>query len=139
MKSFEYLFNFIKSLSKNEKRFFNLYTQLYNRENSKNYILLFYVLEKAKTYKEAVIKERITREIAGANLGSVKAHLKEQLFTCSRLYHRKNTDTLKHYEDLGMAQLLMSKGHNYYAQEILEKLEKDTLQTEKHLDRKSVV
>ena len=133
MKRFKHLFQFIQSLSKSEKRFFKLYTKLYNRQKNKNYILLFDILEKTKVYDDNLVKESITKEIPNANLGSVKAHLKEQLFTSLRLYHRNNTDELKHYDSLAMAQLLMTKGQYYYAQEILEKLEKDTLQTENHL------
>ena len=66
-------------------------------------------------------------------LDNATQYLKEQLFTCLRLYHRNNTDTVRHYESLSTAHILMTKGHYNYAQEILEKLEQDTLKNEKHL------
>ncbi len=69
------LFKLVKSLTKNEKRFFKLYSNLYNQGKNKNYLFLFELLDGMKTYNEEVFLDKIKSRIKYSNLSQVKTYL----------------------------------------------------------------
>lgn len=118
------LFDLVKSLTKNEKRFFKLYSNFYSQEKDKNYLILFDLLEGLKTYNEKVILAHNPKQISTKNLSQVKAYLKKHIFLSLKLFHRNNYKTVQHYDDLGLVSLLMERGELVEAEKLLNKMQK---------------
>ncbi len=72
------LFVLIKSLSKSEKRQFNLYVGRLGGNVDAKFFSLFKFLEKLKVYDEKVILE--SNIVTKQQLSNLKAHLYKQIF-----------------------------------------------------------
>jgi len=73
MKPSTELFDLVKSLTKSEKRFFKLSSSLQSGE--KNYLKIFYVIDRQKSYDEEAIKEQFKKETFIKHFPSEKNHL----------------------------------------------------------------
>ncbi len=128
------LFKLVKSLTKNEKRFFKLYSNLYNQEKDKNYLFLFELLDEMKKYNEEVFLDKIKSRIKYSNLSQVKTYLKHHIFLSLKLFHRKNSKVVQHYDDIGLANLLIERKEYEEAEKILNKMLKNQSK-EKNISR----
>lgn len=123
------LFDLIKNLTKNEKRFFKLYSNFYNQDKDKNYLILFDILEGLKSYDEKIILAHISKQIHSKNISQIKTYLKKHIFLSLKLFHRNNSNKIQHYDDLGLVNLLMERGELVEAEKLLKKmLKKSTAQ-----------
>lgn len=124
MEQSDKLFEFIKGLTKSEKRFFKLYSNLYKGGSAKAYVLLFEVLDKMKKYNEKMVHKEMEQHTELKNLQTTKTYLKKHLFESLKLYHRNNDDGLQFLGELGAVQLLIGKKYLTDAEKILNKLKK---------------
>lgn len=86
MKKSEELFILIKSLSKNEKRYFKLFCKQLSDKKS-NYLRLFQAIEKQKTYNEQAILKTFQGETFIKQLHVSKNYLRNLLLKSLRNYH----------------------------------------------------
>lgn len=103
------LFILIKTLTKAEKRNFQL---AFNKNNTKEdvlFIQLFNTLDKLKEYDEELILRKIPA-IKKQQLSNVKAHLYKQLLTSLRLLYKQKDPLIDLREQLDYARVLYSKG-----------------------------
>ncbi len=103
------LFILIKTLTKAEKRNFQL---AFNKNNTKEdvlFIQLFNTLDKMKDYDEEQILKKIPA-IKKQQLSNVKAHLYKQLLTSLRLLYKQKDPLIDLREQLDYARVLYNKG-----------------------------
>lgn len=108
MKPIDDVFQLTKSLTKNEKRFFKMYSQL--TEGNKNYIKLFDLLEKEKEYNEEVIKRKLKGAKFLTNLPYEKNYLYKQLLKALRIYHADSSVKSRARTLADYAEILTHKG-----------------------------
>ena len=113
------LFVLVKSLSKSEKRQFNLYVGRLGGNTDAKFFSLFKLLDKQKTYDENQIIESgiVTKQ----QLSNLKAHLYRQLLISLRLNPSHQNIRVQLREQLDFATVLYQKGLYKQSLKILEK------------------
>jgi len=120
------LFTLIKSLTKAEKRNFKLYTNRFNKKDSK-FIQLFNVLDKLTEYDEDQTLKKL-RGVVKKNLPNLKRHLYKQVLISLRLiYIQKNID-IQIREQLDFARILYGKGLYMQSLKLLERIKRIALE-----------
>lgn len=122
------LFILIKSLSKSEKRQFNLYVSRLGGNADAKFFSLFKLLEKQKNYNEKAILESgiITKQ----QLSNIKAHLYKQILTSLRLNPQHKNIRIQIREQLDFATVLYQKGLYKQSLKLLDKVKKLSLDHE---------
>lgn len=87
MKS-ESIFYLIKNMSKEEKRFFKLYSSITNSE--KYYVLLFEEFDYAKTFKKDMVKQFAQKHNLPQEGNRISNYLSKTLIDCLTIFDRKN-------------------------------------------------
>lgn len=125
------LFNLVKSLSKNEKRFFKLYAT--NQGEEKSYMKLFEAIERQDQYDETSIKEQFKLEKKFLNtFSSWKNYLYSIILKSLRNYHAErsvNTQLASMYTDI---EILYEKGLYEPCRKIISKAKMIALEHEKY-------
>ena len=113
------LFILVKSLSKSEKRQFNLYVSRLGGNIDAKFFSLFKFLEKIKIYNEKeIIKSNI---VTKQQLSNLKAHLYKQILISLRLNPSHQNIRLQIREQLDFATILYQKGLYKQSLKLLEK------------------
>ncbi len=113
------LFVLIQSLTKSEKRQFNLYVGRLVGNTDAKFFALFKFLEKQKKYDEkAIIKSGI---VSKQQLSNLKAHLYKQLLTSLRMNPAHKNIRVQIREQLDFATVLYQKGLYKQSLKMLEK------------------
>ncbi len=113
------LFILVKSLSKSEKRQFKLYVGRLGVNEDSKFLTLFNILDKLKTYDEAVIlKKGVVKK---QQLSNVKAHLYKQILISLRLNPSHQNVRIQIREQLDFATILYHKGLYKQSLKILDK------------------
>lgn len=122
------LFALIKSLSKSEKRQFNLYVKRLDGNANAKYFALFKLMDKQKEYNESQILESdITSK---RQLSNVKAHLYKQILTSLRLTPTHKNIRIQIREQLDFATVLYQKGLYKQSLKLLDKAKMMALEYE---------
>ena len=124
------LFELIKSLTKSEKRQFKIYTSRLEMIENSNFVKLFELLDKSRSYSEKIILEKTN--IKKQQISNVKAHLYHQILMCLRLNPIHQNTAIKIREGLDYATILYNKGLYQQSLKILEKVKKNALKNEAH-------
>ena len=113
------LFVLIKSLSKSEKRQFNLYVGRLDGNNDAKFFSLFKFLEKQKKYDEkGIIKTGI---VSKQQLSNLKAHLYKQILISLRMNPAHKNIRIQIRELLDFATILYQKGLYKQSLKLLDK------------------
>lgn len=122
------LFVLIKSLSKSEKRQFNLYVGRLEGNTDAKFFSLFKFLEKLKTYDEPKILESgiVTKQ----QLSNLKAHLYRQILISLRLNPSHQNIRIQIREQLDFATVLYQKGLYKQSLKLLEKAKSMAIENE---------
>ena len=122
------LFELIKSLSKSEKRQFNLYVGRLDGNVSAKFFALFKLLDKQKTYNEKqVIDSGI---VSKQQLSNLKAHLYKQILVSLRLNPAHKNIRIQIREQLDFATVLYQKGLYKQSLKLLDKAKAMALDNE---------
>lgn len=122
------LFTLIKSLTKSEKRQFNLYVGRLDGNTDAKFFSLFKLLEKQKKYNE---KEIIDNGIVSKQqLSNLKAHLYKQILISLRLNPAHKNIRIAIREQLDFATVLYQKGLYKQSLKLLDKAKNMALQNE---------
>ena len=126
------LFRLIKSLSKQEKRYFKLQASRHIIGKQNNYVLLFDAIDELKEYDEPYIKERFAGEAFIRQLHVAKNYLYQLILTSLRQYHEASRKD-KFYTLLRDAQLLFDKGLHQQSAKLLQRAKRSALDNERFL------
>ncbi|OSY88082.1 hypothetical protein WH52_08645 [Tenacibaculum holothuriorum] len=113
------LFALIQSLTKSEKRQFNLYISRLGGNSDAKFFALFKFLEKQKKYDEKVILN--SGIVSKQQLSNLKAHLYKQILTSLRMNPAHKNIRVQIREQLDFATVLYQKGLYKQSLKILEK------------------
>lgn len=117
MKRSDDLFSLIKSLSRNERRYFHLFSQL--QKGDKAYLALFRAMDKMNVYDEKVFREKNRDKEFIKNLAWRKHHLYNLILKSLGSYH-ESIDT-EVYSLLHRTEILYEKGLYRQCRKILTK------------------
>ena len=122
------LFVLIKSLSKSEKRQFNLYVGRLDGNNDAKFFSLFKFLEKQKSYDEkTIIKNGI---VSKQQLSNLKAHLYKQILISLRMNPAHKNIRIQIRELLDFATILYQKGLYKQSLKLLDKAKNTAIDNE---------
>lgn len=113
------LFSLIKSMSKSEKRQFKLYVGRLSGNSEANFIALFNLLDKVKTYNDVLILEKTN--IKKRQISNTKAHLYKQLLKSLRSNPKHQNIRSQIREQFDFAAILYGKGLYKQSLKILDK------------------
>ncbi len=113
------LFVLVKSLTKSEKRQFNLYVGRLDGNTEAKFLSLFKILDKMKIYDERVILK--SGIVAKQQLSNLKAHLYKQLLISLRLNPAHQNIRVQIREQLDFATVLYQKGLYKQSLKLLDK------------------
>ena len=122
------LFILIKSLTKSEKRQFNLYVGRLGGNVDAKFFTLFKFLEKQKKYDEKVILA--SKIVSKQQLSNLKAHLYKQILISLRLNPAHKNIRIQIREQLDFATVLYQKGLYKQSLKLLEKAKNMAIENE---------
>ncbi len=103
------LFHLIQSMSKAEKRHFNLFASQNTKNGSNNYIKLFNAIEQQKEYNEEKIRKKFSNEVFAKKLAATKYLLFELILKSLRNFQSGKTINSQLNAHLEEAEILFSK------------------------------
>jgi len=131
MASSSELFELIKSLSSNEKRYFQLQVSL--QSGQKNYALLFEEMDALEHYDKASILEKFKNSKFIKSFHVTENYLFQRIMESLRSYYSDNSISAKLQNLLFDAELLRKKGFYKLSMDALNKAEKIAVKYRKHL------
>ncbi len=102
------LFQLIKSLNKNEKRYVKLFISRVNGGKDKKNLLLFDLINRQEEFDEDEILRK-GKEIKEQQLSNLKAELYRQVLQSIRLFHTNNIVDLEIRQSIDFAQILFDR------------------------------
>lgn len=126
------LFQLIKSLTKQEKRYLKLFAQRHVIGEQNKYLLLFDEIDNQKEYDEAAIKKKFKDEKFVNQLHVLKNYLTELIMKSLRNFHASNNEDQFH-NLLRDAQILYDKGLQKQSRKLLNKAKKSAEENERFL------
>ncbi len=121
----EDIFEFVKSLTKSEKRYFKLYSMF--QQGNKSYMNLFDIIDHQKTYNEKKISERFFTKNKVSNFPSVKKYLFDQLVASLKSYGKYKDLDSTHTDLIETYKVLHYKGLYGQSERLLKKIKTVTL------------
>lgn len=105
------VFDFVKSLDRSEKGYFKKFAQRYgDKKGGQAYLLLFDLMDKAKTYDENKLKLDLSKKYKNPNLSALKKYLRDQLMKAMRNFHSGSSVRIHLMELMKDMEVLSSKG-----------------------------
>lgn len=125
------LFELIRSLSKQEKRYYKMYSTLSGGKVNK-YLLLFDAIDAQKEYDEAALKRKFKNEAFVRQFHVIKNYLYGLILKSLRNYHANTTED-KYHSMLRDAQILYRKGLRKQSSKVLGKAKKQAQKDQRFL------
>jgi hypothetical protein len=110
-------FELVKSLTKNEKRYFRVFTA--SSGHDKNYLQVFDALDKMKTYDARSLNKKLVG--SKLNVSYEKNYLHKQLLKTLRTFYSENNSTITLQDILKNLEILYKKRLNAQCQQLLTK------------------
>jgi tetratricopeptide (TPR) repeat protein len=114
------LFLLVKSLTKSEKRYFSIFTQMHIKGDDNDYMKLFKEFERQEVLNEQIIRENLSDEKLMAHYAVTKSYLYDLILKAMRSYSKHSPDK-KVLDLLQDAEFLYSKGIFDQALTLIEK------------------
>ncbi len=115
----DFLFSLIKSMTKSEKRQFRLYAGRLSGNKNANFIALFNLLDKVKSYDDTLILAKTA--IKKQQISNTKAHLYKQLLKSLRSNPKHQNIRSQIREQFDYATILYGKGLYKQSLKVLDK------------------
>jgi hypothetical protein len=126
------LFQLIKSLTKQEKRYFKLFATRHVIGEKNTYVQLFDAIDKQQEYDEAKLKQKFAGQVFIKQIHVTKNYLYKLILNSLRQYHEnKSEDPFPVI--IRNAQLLFKKGLIQQSEKALDKAMKKALENERFL------
>ncbi len=133
MRGSDELFKLIKSLDKNEKRYFKLLTGKYESAKESNYVRLFDAIDAMEEYDEEKLKKKFRDKKLFKNLASEKNHLQRLILRSLRNYSPEPTVDNKIKDMIREAEFLYKKALYEQCGKTLAKAREMAYAYERHL------
>jgi hypothetical protein len=117
------LYDLIKSLDKNEKRYFKLSVSKSGNQEEVKMLQLFDLVNKQKEFSENKIADKIPG-IKVEQISNIKAYLHEKILQSLRQYHLSRMPDIKVREQIDFSQLLLERRQYQLAASCLKKAAK---------------
>ena len=130
MKQKPELFELIKSLSRNEKRYFKLYAS--SQKGIRNYIKLFNAIERQENYDEAKIKKLFGEEKFILQIGFTKNYLYNLIIRSLVNYNNYNSVDSKIHSMISQSKILFDKALFRQYFKTIQKVKKLCLKYERY-------
>lgn len=91
MKQRDVLYDLIKSLTGNEKRFFKIYASRHVTSGKNNYVKLFEAIDKLTTYDNKKLKGKIKDASFSKHFSAQKNYLYNLILECLDIYHKDSS------------------------------------------------
>ncbi|MGB4770210.1 MAG: hypothetical protein WBP58_02050 [Chitinophagaceae bacterium] len=114
------LFEFVKSLTKSEKRYFKLYTQF--QGGSKAYLHLFDIIEKMNSYDEGKIRTQFVKQYRVTHFPATKQYLFQQLIAALRSFGAYKDLDSDHTDMIETYKVLHYKGLHGQSAKLLKRI-----------------
>lgn len=124
----DHLFQFIKVMTKAEKRSFKLFVSRSSSNDDIKFIALFDLLDSMDHYDQGKILQKL--KISKDQLSNLKTHLYEQLLVSCRLIGVKHTRSIGLREQVDFAKILYDKGLYRQSLKILDRAKKRAIESE---------
>lgn len=132
MKDTDELFRLVKSLDKSEKRFFKLYAQLHQHNNTPQYVKLFDIYDGMQEYDKVRFKKETENTTFFKNTSQLKLYLRNNILNALKVYHKKNQVEVQDYETWGIIRILQLKNFPELAKKILLRIKIRMLKEENY-------
>ena len=133
MKSSVDLFQLIKSLTKSEKRYFNIIASKKGKGKTNNYLKLFNAIDKQEEYDEKKIIHQFSDSIFIKHLPSEKNYLYHLILKNLHIYHSASSLETTVEELLHYVEILYNKGLFYQSKKMAERVKEVTSAGEMYL------
>jgi hypothetical protein len=130
----EDLFDLIRSLTQNEKRYFKINASKHIIGEKNNYVRLFEVIDKQKKYDEAAIKKYFRNEVFIRQMTFTKNYLYNLILKSLNGYHSELSVDIELKELFKNIEILYAKSLHKQCGKLLEKAKKLAYSYEKHLE-----
>ncbi len=108
-KASDSLHRLIKSLTKSEKRYFNLYSSRHTLGDKNNYAILFEAIDEQDEYNEDELLKKFKKELFTNKFSITKARLYESILNSLTAYHANSSIDAQLKRDLHSAEILYKK------------------------------
>jgi hypothetical protein len=125
------LYELVKSLDKNEKRYFKVMFSTSQDNEDKKMLMLFDYMNQAKDFDEDKIPLKIP-VIKSSQLPNMKSYLHEKILQSLRQYHLSRIPDMKIREQIDFAQLLVERRQYTLALSCIKKAKKMARQFNNH-------
>ncbi|RMF04427.1 MAG: hypothetical protein D6772_00595 [Bacteroidetes bacterium] len=144
------LYKLVKSLEKEEKRYFRIYVGRTKKGQDARFIQLFDLLDQASEYNEAQLRKKMGLSDKPGQYANLKRHLYQELLTSLRLQLVPKHVDLQIREQLDFARILYSKGHYMESLKLLERIKEvaksnnqdilhlEVLEFQKHIEARHI-
>ncbi len=122
MKKKEALYDLIKSLTQNEKRFFKIYASRHTIGEKNNYVKLFESIDKQSSYDEQKIRKN-NNSVSG-HFSAEKNYLYNLILECLDSYHKDSSIDRQISKYINVARVLAEKKLDEQSVKIIEKAKK---------------
>ena len=116
--NYKELFGLVKSLTKAEKRNFNLYSKRIGGDETMKFLQLFDAIDKQKIENEQTLIASL-KGIEKRHFSNLKRHLYKQIVTSLRLIHISKDTSIEIREHIDFAKILYGKGLYHQSLKIL--------------------
>ena len=130
MYSIEHLFSLVNSMSKSEKRYFRLTTDL--QKGEKSYLILFDILEGFAAFDEALTK-KLKKRFPGSTIEPARKHLYHVLIKSLRQFNSDQDVEWRLMTWLQDSRILYNKGLYELSLDQLGKAKRVALENEKYM------
>ena len=121
------LFDLIHSLSKSEKRYFKMFSRQFQKDHGALPFRLFDLIDQQKSAKDQDIKKQLNNLREHSNFSQLKADLSKLLFKSLRAFHSNHYETLSTNNRRSDFELLLNRGLNKSASQILQNMQNHPL------------
>lgn len=131
MKTSNDLFQLIKSLSSQEKRYFKLFASYYSRSSANNYTKLFDAIDKMDEYDETLLQEATRHESFARHLPTIKYQLTKLTLDSLAAFHRGKSVGAELRDLIAHIEILYRKGLYDHCGKVIARAKKKAQQFER--------
>lgn len=127
------LFRLVATMSKQEKRYFKLYTSFYSKEQGSSYMRLFDLIDKEKPASNDALLALVQDEPFATYLPWIKNQLTDLILSSLASYHTESKPDFELRKLLAHADILFDRGLYSHCRKMLARAEKKAEKMEQHL------
>lgn len=131
-KASDNLHRLIKSLTKSEKRYFNLYSSRHTLGEKNNYTILFEAIDEQDEYNEELLIKKFKKEAFIKQFSIAKARLYDVILNSLTAYHANSSIDAQLKRDLHSAEILYKKTLYDQCSKLLASAKKIAQKYERH-------